>query len=64
MKIHTLFQPHFRLIYLFIWGFIISGLQNINWLITLNISVMFTFILFISMGKQDFFFISNVGFVY
>ncbi|OOF64477.1 energy-coupling factor transporter transmembrane component T family protein [Rodentibacter pneumotropicus] len=55
MKIHTLFQPHFRLIYLFIWGFIISGLQNINWLITLNISVMFTFILFISMGKQDFF---------
>ncbi|MDC2824515.1 energy-coupling factor transporter transmembrane component T [Rodentibacter pneumotropicus] len=55
MKIHTLFQPHFRLIYLFIWGFIISGLQDINWLITLNISVMFTFILFISMGKQDFF---------
>ncbi|THA10543.1 energy-coupling factor transporter transmembrane component T family protein [Rodentibacter pneumotropicus] len=55
MKIHTLFQPHFRLIYLFIWGFIISGLQDINWLITLNISVMFIFILFISMGKQDFF---------
>ncbi|OOF39398.1 ABC transporter permease [Rodentibacter rarus] len=55
MKIQALFQPHFRLIYLFIWGFIISGLQDLTWLITLNVSVMFVFVLLISMGKQTFF---------
>lgn len=55
MKIHVLFQPHFRLIYLFIWGFIISGLQDLTWLITLNISVMFVFVLLISVKKQPFF---------
>lgn len=55
MKIHSLFQPHFRLIYLFIWGFIISGLQDLTWLITLNISVMFVFVSLISVGKHPFF---------
>ncbi|OOF87186.1 energy-coupling factor transporter transmembrane component T family protein [Rodentibacter ratti] len=55
MKIHVLFQPHFRLIYLFIWGFIISGLQDLTWLITLNISVMFVFVLLISVRKQPFY---------
>ncbi|OOF38741.1 ABC transporter permease [Rodentibacter mrazii] len=55
MKIHVLFQPHFRLIYLFIWGFIISGLQDLTWLITLNISVMFVSVLLISVEKQPFF---------
>ncbi|OOF50657.1 ABC transporter permease [Rodentibacter genomosp. 1] len=54
MKIHSLFQPHFRLIYLFIWGLIISGLQDLAWLITLNISVMFVSVLLISVGKQPF----------
>ncbi|WP_118793804.1 energy-coupling factor transporter transmembrane component T family protein [Haemophilus haemolyticus] len=37
MKIHCLFQPHFRLIYLFIWGLIISGLSDLTWLIPLNV---------------------------
>ena len=36
MKIHCLFQPHFRLIYLFIWGLIISGLSDLTWLVPLN----------------------------
>ena len=36
MKIHRLFQPHFRLIYLFIWGLIISGLSDLTWLIPFN----------------------------
>ena len=37
MKIHRLFQPYFRLIYLFIWGLIISGLSDLTWLIPLNV---------------------------
>lgn len=49
MKIHRLFQPHFRLIYLFIWGLIISGLSDLTWLIPLNalaVSLFFILLLF------------------
>ncbi|HHF6075224.1 TPA: energy-coupling factor transporter transmembrane protein EcfT [Haemophilus influenzae] len=49
MKIHRLFQPHFRLIYLFIWGLIISGLSDLTWLISLNalaVSLFFISLLF------------------
>lgn len=49
MKIHCLFQPHFRLIYLFIWGLIISGLSDLTWLIPLNalaVSLFFISLLF------------------
>lgn len=49
MKIHRLFQPHFRLIYLFIWGLIISGLSDLTWLIPLNalaVSLFFISLLF------------------
>ena len=49
MKIHHLFQPHFRLIYLFIWGLIISGLSDLTWLIPLNalaVSLFFISLLF------------------
>ncbi|MCK9139750.1 energy-coupling factor transporter transmembrane protein EcfT [Haemophilus influenzae] len=49
MKIHRLFQPYFRLIYLFIWGLIISGLSDLTWLIPLNalaVSLFFISLLF------------------
>ncbi|HHE9442567.1 TPA: energy-coupling factor transporter transmembrane protein EcfT [Haemophilus influenzae 10810] len=49
MKIHHLFQSHFRLIYLFIWGLIISGLSDLTWLIPLNalaVSLFFISLLF------------------
>ncbi|HHE9969890.1 TPA: energy-coupling factor transporter transmembrane protein EcfT [Haemophilus influenzae] len=49
MKIHRLFQPHFRLIYLFIWGLIISGLSDLTWLIPFNalaVSLFFISLLF------------------
>ncbi|HHF0430774.1 energy-coupling factor transporter transmembrane component T family protein [Haemophilus influenzae] len=49
MKIHRLFQLHFRLIYLFIWGLIISGLSDLTWLIPFNalaVSLFFISLLF------------------
>ena len=49
MKIHRLFQPHFSLSYLFIWGLIISGLSDLTWLIPLNalaVSLFFILLLF------------------
>ncbi|OOF47470.1 energy-coupling factor transporter transmembrane component T family protein [Rodentibacter trehalosifermentans] len=54
MKIYLLFQPHFRLIYLFIWGLVVSGLKTISWLSALNIGVMFAFILMILIRKKVF----------
>lgn len=55
MKIHALFQPHFRLIGLFLWGLIISGLSDFSWLITLNISVMAVFILLVLIHSKPLF---------
>lgn len=43
MKIHAFFQPHFRLVYLFLWGLMISGLSHFYALIALNIGVMLIF---------------------
>ena len=41
------FQPHFRLIYLFLWGLIISALHDVSSLIALNVGVMSTFFFFV-----------------
>lgn len=56
MKIASLFQPHFRLIYLFIWGLVVSGLEDIPRLITLNITVMLVFVVMLFIEKKRLFF--------
>ena len=54
MKIHCLFQPHFRLIYLFIWGLIISGLSDLTWLIPLNALAVFLFFISLQFSQKSF----------
>ncbi|WP_040976563.1 energy-coupling factor transporter transmembrane component T family protein [Necropsobacter massiliensis] len=39
MKISTVFQPHLRLIYVFLWGLAVSALQHIPLLVGLNLAV-------------------------
>lgn len=54
MKIHHLFQPHFRLIYLFIWGLIISGLSDLTWLIPLNVLAVSLFFISLQLSQKSF----------
>ena len=54
MKIHRLFQPHFRLIYLFIWGLIISGLSDLTWLIPLNLLAVSLFFISLRFSQTSF----------
>lgn len=54
MKIHRLFQPHFRLIYLFIWGLIISGLSDLTWLISLNVLAVSLFFILLLFSQKSF----------
>ena len=54
MKIHHLFQPHFRLIYLFIWGLIISGLTDLTWLIPLNVLAVSLFFISLLFSQKSF----------
>lgn len=54
MKIHHLFQPHFRLIYLFIWGLIISGLSDLTWLIPLNVLAVSLFFISLQFSQKSF----------
>lgn len=54
MKIHRLFQPHFRLIYLFIWGLIISGLSYLTWLISLNVLAVSLFFISLQLSQKSF----------
>ena len=54
MKIHRLFQPHFRLIYLFIWGLIISGLSDLTWLIPLNLLAVSLFFISLQFSQKSF----------
>ncbi|HHE9409802.1 TPA: energy-coupling factor transporter transmembrane protein EcfT [Haemophilus influenzae] len=54
MKIHHLFQPHFRLIYLFIWGLIISRLSDLTWLIPLNVLAVSLFFISLQFSQKSF----------
>lgn len=54
MKIHHLFQPHFRLIYLFIWGLIISRLRDLTWLIPLNVLAVSLFFISLQFSQKSF----------
>lgn len=54
MKIHCFFQPHFRLIYLFIWGLIISGLSDLTWLIPLNVIAVSLFFISLQFSQKSF----------
>lgn len=54
MKIHRLFQPHFRLIYLFIWGLIISGLSDLTWLLSLNLLAVSLFFISLQFSQKSF----------
>ena len=54
MKIHRLFQPHFRLIYLFIWGLIISGLGDLTWLMPLNVLAVSLFFISLQFSQKSF----------
>ena len=54
MKIHRLFQPHFRLIYLFIWGLIISGLSDLTWLIPFNALAVSLFFISLQFSQRSF----------
>ena len=54
MKIHCLFQPHFRLVYLFIWGLIISGLSDLTWLIPLNVLAVSLFFISLQFSQKSF----------
>ena len=51
---HRLFQPHFRLIYLFIWGLIISGLSDLTWLIPLNVLAVSLFFISLLFSQKSF----------
>lgn len=53
MKIHCLFQPHFRLIYLFVWGLIISGLSDLTWLIPLNVLAVSLFFISLQFSQKS-----------
>ena len=55
MKIYRLSQPHFRLIYLFIWGLIISGLSDLTWLIPLNVLAVSLFFILLQFSQKSFF---------
>ena len=54
MKIYRLFQSHFRLIYLFIWGLIISGLSDLTWLIPLNVLAVSLFFISLQFSQKSF----------
>lgn len=54
MKIHRLFQLHFRLIYLFIWGLTISGLSDLTWLISLNVLAVSLFFISLQLSQKSF----------
>ena len=54
MKIYRLFQSHFRLIYLFIWGLIISGLSDLTWLIPLNALAVSLFFISLQFSQKSF----------
>ena len=54
MKIYRLSQPHFRLIYLFIWGLIISGLSDLTWLIPLNVLAVSLFFISLLFSQKSF----------
>ena len=54
MKIHCLFQPHFRLIYLFVWGLIISGLSDLTRLIPLNLLAVSLFFISLQFSQKSF----------
>ncbi|HHE9956113.1 TPA: energy-coupling factor transporter transmembrane protein EcfT [Haemophilus influenzae] len=54
MKIHRLFQLHFRLIYLFIWGLTISGLRDLTWLISLNVLAVSLFFISLQLSQKSF----------
>ena len=54
MKIHRLFQTHFRLIYLFFWGLIISGLSDLTWLIPLNLLAVSLFFISLQFSQKSF----------
>lgn len=54
MKIYRLFQSHFRLIYLFIWGLIISGLSDLTWLIPLNLLAVSLFFISLQFSQKSF----------
>lgn len=54
MKTHHLFQPHFRLIYLFIWGLIISELSDLTWLIPLNVLAVSLFFISLLFSQKSF----------
>ena len=54
MKIYRLSQPHFRLIYLFIWGLIISGLSDLTWLIPLNVLAVSLFFILLQFSQKPF----------
>ena len=54
MKIHRLFQPYFRLIYLFIWGLIISGLSDLTCLIPLNALAVSLFFISLQFSQKSF----------
>ena len=49
------FQPHFRLIYLFLWGLIISALHDVSGLIALNLGMMSVFFFLVFSTKKSFF---------
>ncbi|HHF3817560.1 TPA: energy-coupling factor transporter transmembrane protein EcfT [Haemophilus influenzae] len=54
MKIHRLFQLHFRLIYLFIWELTISGLSDLTWLISLNVLAVSLFFISLQLSQKSF----------
>ncbi|VTP75022.1 energy-coupling factor transporter transmembrane component T family protein [Haemophilus influenzae] len=54
MKIYHLFQPHFRLVYLFVWGLIISGLSDFTWLISLNLLAVSLFFISLQFSQKSF----------
>lgn len=54
MKIHRLFQLHFRLIYLFIWELTISGLSDLTWLISLNLLAVSLFFISLQLSQKSF----------
>lgn len=55
MKKLRIFQPYFKLVYLFLWGLLISGLHNFTWLIALNLGAVSLFLALIFSTKKSLF---------
>ncbi|WP_301098187.1 energy-coupling factor transporter transmembrane component T [Otariodibacter sp.] len=50
--IEKIFQPHLRLIYIFVWGFIVSAISYIPFLLVINIAIYLLLLTFLVIKQE------------